>query len=400
VLDSVTLLLRSDCTLRCPYCYQQPGGAARMSWRVLHASLDLLVRSSRGPLALEFSGGEALLAFPMIVRAVRHLERLGEAHRVRFSLTTNGTLLDEEKLAFLDERGFSMRVSLHSVPHARTSRGRSQFLRFDRLLDRVRADHPGLWRQRFGVIVTVGVAELRSFADSIEYLLGKDVRRIGVAPAFGEDGWDVGDIVEIKRQFSKVTRLVRRHRAETGRVPVLLYDRRPGSARGADLLCGGASGRAIAVDPTRRAYACSVMAGARPRITPSPLNLDAGSPLWVFDLGDVGTPGLRRRAEGLLPAVLRSGIFRQRRKQHSSYARCATCPALRECSVCPVSCAFGTGDGDPRKVSDFVCAFNRVGFDEVRRFQKEPVPSPRALTPSRRATLLRELRLAAKEYSA
>ena len=43
-LRSLTVILCSDCTLRCDYCYQRAGGSMVMRWPALRASLGLLAR--------------------------------------------------------------------------------------------------------------------------------------------------------------------------------------------------------------------------------------------------------------------------------------------------------------------------------------------------------------------
>ena len=164
------------------------------------------------------------------------------------------------------------------------------------------------------------------------YLVAKGVRDISLAAAFGQTGWRAGDIDGLKRQFARITALMRRERRTTGTVPVTLYRRRqdeavlsPGRSP-----CSGALGDAIAVAPTGQAFGCSMLAGARPVTSDavdaagtdgrsgaaSPaLVLDRQSPLWRFALGDVRAPAFARRLETYSRAVLRSGMFERRREQ-------------------------------------------------------------------------------------
>ncbi len=83
-----------------------------MTLETARKALDLL--EPPGPWRVGFFGGEPLLAWDL-VREVTELararaDRLGT--RVRFSVTTNGTLLDEERARFLAGHGFSLIVSL------------------------------------------------------------------------------------------------------------------------------------------------------------------------------------------------------------------------------------------------------------------------------------------------
>jgi uncharacterized protein len=410
-LHSLTVVLCSNCTLRCAYCYQRAGGSLVIRWPALRASLDVLLASSYRPVTVEFSGGEPLLAFRLIQRAVRYVAESPAGSRVEYLLTTNGTLLGPRVLAFLDRHGFEMRLSFHGDPGTRDPRGRETFRRLDRLLDWLRADHHTLWRERLGVAVTVGIRDLPTLADTVQYLVEKGVRNIGIAAAFGEMGWRVEDITEIERQFGRITRLVRRYRARTGTVPLSLYrkegpDPRPSAA--GDLRCSGAEGYAITVDPNGHAYGCVMLAGARAvaghphaavgapasragAALPPALVLDQNSPLWSLRLGDVRDAGFARRLGHYPSAVRCSGVFERRRAQRSSYARCGTCRFIGECSVCPVACAFSPNASDERRVSDFVCGFNRVSFTHRQRFPAEPTALERMNGRAPVPSLVREL---------
>ena len=421
-LTSVTALLASNCTLRCAYCYQRPGGSLLMPWSALRAALDVLLASSSPSVVVEFSGGEPLLAFPLIERAVRYVERTRGARDVHYELTTNGTLLDPARLEFLDTHDFVVNLSYHPVPGERDRRNQAVFWRLDRLLDRLR-EHAQLWRERLHIAVTVDPRELPHLADTVLYLLQKEVRDIGIAAAFGQPGWHTGDIARIERQFARITRLVLDHRERTGYVPLSLYRTSPAEAvqgeRGRsaarrrpllpDLRCTGARGTAIAVGPTGQAWGCVMLAGARPVATMPPsslagradasrgravpaLSLAPSSPLWRFRLGDVRDEGFTRRLRSYASRVARAGVFSGRLTQRSSYAGCGTCRFLDRCSVCPVAVAFGPGGTDAGRVSDFVCAFTRVSQAHGERFPPGPALVNRLRGRAPVPVLVRELR--------
>ena len=90
-----------------------------MPWSVLRTSLDVLLSSRLRPLTLEFSGGEPLLALPMLRRALRYVEQSGGNHGVQYALTTNGTRLDADTLALLEEHQCEVQLSFHAIPSAR-----------------------------------------------------------------------------------------------------------------------------------------------------------------------------------------------------------------------------------------------------------------------------------------
>ena len=312
-----------------------------MPWEVLHTSLDLLLSSSCRPVSVEFSGGEPLLAFPLIQRAVRHMEKSAPGSQVEYLITTNGTLLDAGMLAFLDRHRFEVRLSFHTAPRTRDARERATFQRLDRLLDQIRGGYPAMWRERFTVAVTIGIREIPVLADTIAYLVEKGVRDIGVAAACGQPGWQARDLHGIERQFQRISALMRRRWAATGIVPLSLF-RKEGldahRAKPVPVVCNGAAGIAIAVAPTGQANGCAMLAGARPvrAVAPAPavtsavpppaLVLPASSPLWQFDLGDVRDPAFARRLARYPSAVRRSQLFAQRTAHRSTDAQVRVVP--------------------------------------------------------------------------
>ena len=133
----LVLYLTHGCNLRCRYCFDRhfsgQGGAAparghRARPAVLsEPALERAVQLFAPRLSewgVSFFGGEPTTAWPEFVLAVVKLKELAaqkssRSHplRVRFHLTTNGTLLTDERRAldrldFLDREGFSLIVSL------------------------------------------------------------------------------------------------------------------------------------------------------------------------------------------------------------------------------------------------------------------------------------------------
>ena len=92
-------------------------------------------------------------------------------------------MLREEQAAFLVEHDFEVQLSFDGVPSAQDIRGRGTFAVLDRLLDRLREEHPAFLSRKLTVAMTLLPATIPFLADSIEYFLGKDLREIAVSPA-------------------------------------------------------------------------------------------------------------------------------------------------------------------------------------------------------------------------
>ncbi len=117
------LELTQDCNLRCRYCTFGGGFSDHrvhspkvMSEEVLAAAIDQAFSHSArlDEISIGFYGGEPLLAWTRLKAGVFRAQAQAQAlqRQVRFSLTTNATLIDEEKARFLARAGFSVLVSI------------------------------------------------------------------------------------------------------------------------------------------------------------------------------------------------------------------------------------------------------------------------------------------------
>lgn len=117
-LTGVELIVSQKCNMKCDYCYADQGEYGRcsvMSWDIVKASIDFLVLNSKEKcITVSFFGGEPLLMFPMIEKAVEYGR--GQAiecgKKIKFAITTNGTLITEEIGRFLNMNRFSVNVSI------------------------------------------------------------------------------------------------------------------------------------------------------------------------------------------------------------------------------------------------------------------------------------------------
>ena len=206
--QSISLNVSSACNLGCSYCYAgggRFGGAQRstMSWQTARAAVDRLATLSdpSAPITIGFMGGEPFLNRDLIHRVVEYARRLGIARRqpVRFSVTTNGTLLEERDIAMLRENAFAVTVSidggqaLNDAQRPLKSGGSSYSLIAKRL--RPLLEQPANVRLGARVTVTAREANLQNRFDAIVALgfteVGfSPVRRGGPSDAgLGLDDW-------------------------------------------------------------------------------------------------------------------------------------------------------------------------------------------------------------------
>jgi len=345
-----------------------------MRWPVLRAGIDRLLASRRRECSLQFTGGEPVLAFPLIEKAVAYVERhVSDGQRVVFDLTTNGTLLRRRHLAFLAEKGFRLQVSFDGVPGAQDVRGRGTFARLDSLLDLIRDEDPSFFRC-LRVAMTVNRDAFPWLADSVDYLLAKGVHEIALAPDLRPAmRWSASDVKTLRRQVGRVFASSLRHYRHTGQVPLLLFRKslsEPAPALRRGPVCGAASGRRITVDVDGQVYACPMLAESFQAFPDTPLRQH----LIEMRLGDVRDPALAPKLKGLHAAARRARIFYDKESKYSSYGRCARCRYVDVCSICPVPVARDPQHTDPDRLPDHLCAYKRVVLSHRARFPAQIDP--------------------------
>ena len=111
VVKALCLHIAHDCNLACKYCFAEEGEyhgrRALMSFEVGKKALDFLVANSgsRRNLEVDFFGGEPTMNFEVVKQLVEYGRSLEEEHnkKFRFTLTTNGILLNDEILDFANK---------------------------------------------------------------------------------------------------------------------------------------------------------------------------------------------------------------------------------------------------------------------------------------------------------
>lgn len=120
VIKAMCLHISHDCDLRCKYCFASQGDfhgdRLLMSEETGRKALEFLVENSgnRRNLEVDFFGGEPLMNFDVVKTLTLYGQELNEKYdkNIRFTITTNGLLLDDEKIDFINEHMVNVVMSL------------------------------------------------------------------------------------------------------------------------------------------------------------------------------------------------------------------------------------------------------------------------------------------------
>ncbi len=110
-IKAMCLHISHDCNLRCDYCFAGTGDFGtghrmEMPLEVGKKAIDFLIEKSenRRNLEVDFFGGEPLMNFDVVKEIVRYARQREKAcgKNFRFTVTTNGTLLTDDRIDFIN----------------------------------------------------------------------------------------------------------------------------------------------------------------------------------------------------------------------------------------------------------------------------------------------------------
>ena len=120
VVKALCLHIAHSCNLNCSYCFASQGKyhgeRALMSFEVGKQALDFLVANSgsRKNLEVDFFGGEPLMNFSVVKQLVEYARSIEKekGKNFRFTLTTNGVLIDDDVIEFSNREMSNVVLSL------------------------------------------------------------------------------------------------------------------------------------------------------------------------------------------------------------------------------------------------------------------------------------------------
>ena len=120
VVKALCLHVAHDCNLRCKYCFGDTGGfqgeRCLMSAEVGKKAIDFVIKNSaeRKNIEIDYFGGEPLMNFDVVKEITDYAKKEGEKHgkNFRFTITTNGILLNDEIKEYINENMSNVVLSI------------------------------------------------------------------------------------------------------------------------------------------------------------------------------------------------------------------------------------------------------------------------------------------------
>lgn len=191
VVKALCMHVAHDCNLKCRYCFagegEYHGDRSLMSFDVGKKALDFLVANSgnRVNLEVDFFGGEPLMNWQVVKDLVAYGRSIEAANnkKFRFTLTTNGVLLNKENMAFMNEHMHNVVLSLDGRPevndHMRpTANGKGSY---DIIMPKFKAFAQSRGQENYYLRGTFTHNNL-DFAEDVLHMADQGFKQISVEP--------------------------------------------------------------------------------------------------------------------------------------------------------------------------------------------------------------------------
>ena len=203
---SLSLVLTHACNLACSYCSMGEHHETRMPDAVADRAVDLAFEPG-SEVDIAFFGGEPLIELALLERTARRAKTLATRldRPLRMSVTTNGTLLDEERFATLRELGVRVALSLDGVLDAQDA-GRRRLGGQSSHAAAVRAAKMIAAHGDLEVISVITPQTVRLLPKSIAFLLSLGAKNVVLNPDYGSQ-WTRSDLEAWENALEEVSRI-------------------------------------------------------------------------------------------------------------------------------------------------------------------------------------------------
>lgn len=348
-LSGFTIILTDQCNFDCAYCYQKKG-RQRLDPAILARAIRFFQPFFARECFVDFYGGEPLLVFAEIRQTVGQTEKLlkSQGKKALYSLTTNGSLLNDEILDFLEKHKFSVLLSFDGLAQD-ISRKKGSFEFLVSVIPKI-LERPWISLETNSVFTSDTIHYL---SRSIELIDQMGVRKINVA--FGHRRpWTSSSLLRQKEELALARKYFQSHYQKMTDVPWTDLSEKLEEA----VYCcaGGRSKMALAADGIL--WGCFLF----PQYFKGRKNAREAQ---KYCFGKVDTFIKHHRA--IYPRIMENYAALRMDNFSTPDGPCAACDEMEECWVCPLAAALVSKKIG--RIPALVCGGAKMWRKETRRFR-------------------------------
>ena len=224
LVKALCLHVSHDCNLRCKYCFASTGdfgtGRKTMDVETARKAIDFVVEKSgpRRNIEVDFFGGEPLMAMDTVKATVDYARSIEEqaGKHFRFTITTNGMLLNDENIEYINREMSNAVLSLDGRPEVNdrerlTPSGQGSY---DIIVPKFQKLVAGRGTKDYYLRGTFTRFN-EDFAQDVMHIASLGFKNISVEPVVGgpEDPYNLPeeDLPKLEAEYERLAALLREH---------------------------------------------------------------------------------------------------------------------------------------------------------------------------------------------
>lgn len=190
IIKAMCLHVAHDCNMTCKYCFGDKGAfdgiRSLLSLETGKKAIDFLLThsGSRRNLEIDFFGGEPLMNFDVVKELVAYGRESEKAYgkNIRFTITTNGLLLDDEKAKYINDTMDNVILSIDGRPEVNDNMRRT--INDKGTYDIITENYLKFVEKRKGTYYVRGTftRENLDFSEDVKHLVEKGFKNVSVEP--------------------------------------------------------------------------------------------------------------------------------------------------------------------------------------------------------------------------
>jgi len=350
-LSDLTLHLTEECNLDCRYCFQKKQSRS-LGFTRIRKALDFFQDAFQPGGFIGFYGGEPLLEFETICRTVAYIHDHPALRRrkLRYSLSTNGSLLTDEILRFLNANKFRVNLSHDGTVQETTRPSRMNPLILEKLDRMIKLRNIELETNSVFVPDTAG-----ELFHSARFLVERGVNNCHLSYSIIHP-WDSVSLKRLREQVEELRKFLLWHYRRHHVIPIGNFQERPLQA-----MFGCAAGQErLALAADGRLWGCRFFADYFAGRSSHP-------EIGKYGFGDI--QGFMKSFQEVYSGIIDNYRRLLQENFSSEQKPCRKCSRLLYCRACPATAAFCTGKIG--KIPAWICDIKKIWLGELRKFWAE-----------------------------
>ncbi len=343
---SLTFIVTEDCNFNCTYCYKKKN-KIYITDSIIEKSIDFFSPYLNKECYINFYGGEPLLAFDKIKKIIYILESKKKKLKknIYYSITSNGSLINNKILQFLNQYKFSVLLSFDGYAQE-ISRKKGSFTQTVSIIKNS-LTYPDIKLEINSVFTqkTVG-----TISKSISFILGLGIPKINLSINTTK-AWNKTSIQKLKKELRNLSDYLYSYYQKTGSIPLnnFIDDFEKGIFQ-----CAAGKDR-MALTPHGNIWGCYLFADYFQ-------DKEKNSEYLKYYFGNLDF--FIKNHKTVYPKILSNYSKLRADYFWTSEKLCMLCDNIEECRICPMDAAFsGSIIG---KVTQWTCQINKILLKEKK----------------------------------